>query len=113
MEKEVDVTKSQQFIDLMKANEALVAQMASMQKTFGAAEEIVKAQVAAKRAVAIESLWFSFVAADQREVVADVIENPAQAVLVSVLEKAAADLKAKTKLWLLKMQRSSRLKILR
>lgn len=96
VEKEVDVTKSQQFIDLMKANEALVAQMTSMQKTFGAAEEIVKAQLAAKRAVAIEKAsGFSFVAADQREVVADVIENPAQAVLVSVLEKAAADLKAK------------------
>lgn len=96
VEKEVDVTKSQQFLDLMKANETLVAQMTSMQKTFGAAEEIVKAQVAAKRAVAVEkAAGFTFVAADQREVIADVIENPAQATIVAVLEKAASDLKAK------------------
>ncbi|UTC25194.1 structural protein [Pectobacterium phage vB_PcaM_P7_Pc] len=96
VEKEVDVTKSQQFIDLMKANEALVAQMKSMESTLTAAQEIVKSQAAAKRAIAVEkAASFSFVAADQRDVVADVIENPAQAVLVSVLEKAAADLKAK------------------
>lgn len=96
VEKEVDVTKSQQFIDLMKANEALVAQMKSMEGTLTAAQEIVKSQAAAKRAIAVEkAAGFSFVAADQRDVVADVIENPGQAVLVSVLEKAAADLKAK------------------
>jgi|AGFS01.1.fsa_nt_gi hypothetical protein len=96
VEKEVDVTKSQQFIDLMKANENLVAQMTKMQATFGAAEEIVKAQVAAKRAVAVEkAAGFTFVAAEQREAIADVIENPAQATLVAVLEKAAASLKEK------------------
>lgn len=95
VDKEVDVTKSQQFIDLMKANEALVAQMKGMEGTFSAAQEIVKAQKAATRAVAVEkAASFTFVAADQREAIADVIENPAQATLVAVLEKAAADLKA-------------------
>ena len=91
---EVDITKSQQFIDLMKANEALVAQMKGMEGTLSAAQDIVKAQQVAKRAVAIaKAAEFTFVAADQREAVADVIENPTQSILVAVLEKAAADLK--------------------
>lgn len=96
VDKEVDVTKSQQFVDLMKANEALVAKMTQMEGTLGAAQEIVKAQIAAKRAVAVEkAAGFTFVAAEQREAIADVIENPAQATLVAVLEKAAASLKEK------------------
>lgn len=91
---EVDITKSQQFVDLMKANEALVAQMKGMEGTLNAAQEIVKAQQVAKRAVAVaKAAEFTFVSAEQREAVADVIENPAQATLVAVLEKAAADLK--------------------
>lgn len=95
VEKEVDVTKSQAFIDLMKANENLVAQMKSMESTMAAAQEIVKAQAVAKRSVALEkAASFTFVAADQREAIADIIENPQQATLVAVLEKAAADLKA-------------------
>lgn len=91
---EVDITKSQQFVDLMKANEALVAQMKGMEGTLNAAQEIVKAQQVAKRAVAVaKAAEFTFVSAEQREAVADVIENPTQATLVAVLEKAAADLK--------------------
>lgn len=94
MEKEVDVTKSQQFIDLMKSNEALVAKMTAMESTLGAAQEIIKAQKTAARAVSVaKAAAFTFVAEDQREAVADVIENPAQATLVAVLEKAAAELK--------------------
>lgn len=93
VDKEVDVTKSQQFIDLMKANENLVSQMKSMEGALTAAQEIVKAQKAASRSVAVQKASaFSFVAADQREAIADVIENPDQSVLVAVLEKAASDL---------------------
>lgn len=96
VEKEVDVTKSAAFIEMQKAFQEQTELMKSMQADLGAAQEIIKAQKAAKRAVAIEkAAGFTFVAADQREVVADVIENPAQSVLVAVLEKAAADLKAK------------------
>ena len=95
VEKEVDVTKSQQFVDLMKANEALVSQMKAMEGTLSAAQEIVKAQKAASRSVAVtKAASFTFVAEDQREAIADVIENPAQATIVAVLEKAASDLKA-------------------
>lgn len=95
VEKEVDVTKSQQFVDLMKANETLVAQMKSMEGALSAAQEIVKAQKAATRSVAVtKAASFTFVAEDQREAIADVIENPAQATIVAVLEKAASDLKA-------------------
>lgn len=96
VDKEVDVTKSQQFLDLMKSNQELVAQVQGMQESLVAAQEIVKAQKDAARAVAVQKASaFSFVAADQREVIADVIENPAQATILAVLEKAAADLKAK------------------
>lgn len=93
--KDVDVTKSAAFIDMQKAFEAQTELLKSMQSEMSAAKEIIKAQAAAKRAVAVEkAAGFTFVAADQREAVADVIENPAQTVLVSVLEKAAADLVA-------------------
>ncbi|WWT49292.1 hypothetical protein [Escherichia phage vB_EcoM-LTH01] len=96
VEKEVDVTKSQQFIDLMKANEALMAQVEGMKETFTAAQEIVKAQAVAKREVALnKAASFGFVADDQREAVADLIEDPAKASVVAVLEKAAAALKEK------------------
>lgn len=96
VEKEVDVTKSQQFIDLMKANEALMAQVEGMKETFAAAQDIVKAQAVAKREVAInKAASFGFVAEDQREAVADLIEDPSKASVVAVLEKAAAALKEK------------------
>lgn len=89
VEKEVDVTKSAAFIEMQKQFEEMKAQVAS-------AQEIIKANQAAKRAVAIEkAAGFTFVAEDQREAIADVIENPAQSAVVAVLEKAAADLKAK------------------
>lgn len=96
VETEVDVTKSAAFIELQKAMLAQSEILKSMQSQVAHAEEIVKAAKAAKRATAVEkAAGFSFVSAEQREVVADVIENPAQATLVAVLEKAAADLKAK------------------
>lgn len=96
VEQEVDVTKSKQFIDLMKANEALMAQVQGMQETFLAAQDIVKAQAVAKREIAInKAASFAFVAEDQREAVADLIEDPAKATVVAVLEKAAASLKEK------------------
>ncbi|QQG33310.1 hypothetical protein [Pectobacterium phage PcCB7V] len=96
VEKEVDVTKSAAFIEMQKALAEQTEMMKAMQAQVADAQEIIKAQKAAKRAVAVEkAAGFTFVAADQRDVVADVIENPAQAVLVAVLEKAAADLKAK------------------
>lgn len=89
VEKEVDVTKSAAFIEMQKALEEMKAEVA-------AAQEIIKANKAAKRAVAVEkAAGFTFVAEDQREAIADVIENPAQAAVVAVLEKAAAELKAK------------------
>lgn len=94
VEKEVDVTKSAAFIELQKAMAQQTELMKAMQAQVADAQEIIKAQKAAKRAVAIEkAAGFTFVAADQREAIADVIENPAQATLVAVLEKAAADLK--------------------
>lgn len=103
VEKEVDVTKSQQFIDLMKANENLVAQMKNMEGTLTAAQEIVKAQRAVQRKVAVEkAASFTFVAAEQYDVVADEIEkaadtaaNPQSATLVAILEKASEELLAK------------------
>lgn len=96
VEKEVDVTKSAAFIEMQKALVEQTEMMKAMQAQVAGAQEIIKAQKAAKRAVAVEkAAGFTFVAADQLEVIADVIENPAQAVLVSVLEKATADLKAK------------------
>jgi len=96
VDKEVDVTKSAEFIEMQKALLAQTELLKSMQAQVKDAEEIVKAAKAAKRAVAVEkAAGFTFVAADQREAVADLIENPAQATLVAVLEKAAADLKAK------------------
>lgn len=96
VEKQVDVTKSPEFLEMQKSLLAQTELLKAMQAQVSDAQEIIKAQKAAKRAVAVEkAAGFTFVAADQREVIADVIENPAQAVLVSVLEKAAADLKAK------------------
>lgn len=96
VDKEVDVTKSAAFIEMQKALHQQTEMMKAMQAQVADAQEIIKAQKAAKRAVAVEkAAGFSFVAADQREAVADIIENPTQAVLVAVLEKAAADLKEK------------------
>lgn len=96
VEKEVDVKKSAEFVELQKAMLAQTELMKSMQAQIDGAQEIIKAQKAAQRAVAIEKAsGFAFVAADQREAIADVIENPAQATLVAVLEKAAASLKEK------------------
>lgn len=96
VEKDVDVSKSAAFIEMQKAFEAQTEMMKSMQGDLVAAQEIIKAQKVAKRAVAIEkAAGFTFVAEEQRDAIADVIENPEQATLVAVLEKAAADLKAK------------------
>lgn len=92
----VDVTKSEAFIELQKAMSAQTELMKSMQLQNEAAQEIIKAQKAAKREVAVtKAAGFTFVAAEQREAVADVIENPAFATIVAVLEKAAADLSDK------------------
>lgn len=96
VEKEVDVTKSAEFMEMQKSLLAQTELLKAMQAQVADAQEIIKAQKAAKRAVAVEkAAGFTFVAAEQREAIADVIENPAQATLVAVLEKAAADLKAK------------------
>lgn len=96
VDKEVDVTKSAQFLELQKSLIEQTELLKAMQSQVADAQEIIKAQKAAKRAVALEkAAGFAFVTADQREAVADMIENPAQATLVAVLEKAAADLKAK------------------
>lgn len=93
---EVDVTKSAAFIEMQKALAAQAEEMKVMREQVTAAQEIMKAAKEAKRAVSLEkAAAFTFVAEEQREVVADVIENPAQATLLAVLEKAAEELKAK------------------
>lgn len=96
VEKEVDVTKSAAFIEMQKANEALMAQMQSMSGQLKAAEEIVKAAEASRKSVAIEkAAAMPFVAETQREAIATVILNPEMATVVSVLEKAVASLAEK------------------
>lgn len=96
VEKEVDVTKSAEFVEMQKSLLAQTELLKSMQAQVADAQEIIKAQKAVKRATAIEkATGFAFVAEGQREAIADVIENPDQSVIVAVLEKAAADLKAK------------------
>ena len=92
----VDITKSQAYLDLMKSNQDLQDKILKQQEGLDAAMEIVKAAQVAKRKVAIDkAAGFAFVAETEREAIADVIENPEQAVILSVLEKASADLKAK------------------
>lgn len=96
VDKEVDVTKSQAFIDLQKANAELMTQLQGMQGDMAAAKEIVKAAADARKAVAVaKAAEMSFVAEGQREAIATVILDPAQATVVAVLEKAVSDLKAK------------------
>lgn len=96
VDKEVDVNKSTEMVEMQKTLLAQTELLKAMQSQVADAQEIIKAQKVAKRAVAIEkAAGFTFVSADQREAVADMIENPEQATLVAVLEKAASDLKAK------------------
>lgn len=96
VEKEVDVTKSAEFIELQKSLKEQTEMLKAMQAQVADAQEIIKAQKEAKRAVAVEKASsFSFVSADSVDAVADILENPASEKLVAVLEKAAADLKAK------------------
>lgn len=87
----VDITKSQAFIDLQKANEALNARLAEMQEGVNAAQEIIKAKKEADRAVAInKAASMPFVAEDQRDAVADLLMDAKSVAVVSVLEKAVA-----------------------
>lgn len=96
VDKEVDVTKSAAFTELQKELAAQTELMKSMQAQIADAQEIIKAQKAAKREIAInKAAAMPFVAEDQREAVADVIENPAMAAVVAVLEKAVAALTEK------------------
>jgi len=96
VDKEIDVTKSAEFIEMQKALQAQTELLKSMQAQVADAQEIIKAQKAAKRAVAIEKAsGFPFVAAEHVESVADLIENPEKSSIVAVLEKAASFLKEK------------------
>lgn len=93
---EVEVKKSAEYLAL----EAKFAEQMEIIKAYGEklqyAEEIIKAEKAAKRAVTInKAKEFAFVEEAHVEAVADILESEVHKSLVSVIEKASEMLKSK------------------
>lgn len=78
----VDVTKSQAYIDLMKANEELKARDETAKAIIKANEDLLKSKMIEKAA------GMAFVAEDQRESIATMLLKADNALVLTVLEKA-------------------------
>lgn len=79
---EIDVTKSQAYIDLVKKNEDLI-------KKAALADDIIKANEANQKSIMItKASAMSFVAEDQRDAVATLLMKSDNVLVLTVLEKA-------------------------
>lgn len=81
----VDVTKSQEYLDLLKANEELKAKAAKVDE----AQEIIKANENLLKSKMIEkAAGMAFVDEDQRDTVATMLLKSENALVLTLLEKA-------------------------
>lgn len=87
---EIDVTKSQAYIDLVKANEELVKKAAM-------AEDIIKANELNQKSIMItKATGMSFIAEDQRDAVVTLLMKAESAPVLVALEKAQETIAALT-----------------